>query len=132
MGMLEDDITENMRAKPVRVYGSLREANTARQALWGGDIHDAAFHGLELGGEAGEVLNVVKKLERERKGLAGSRATVADLAAELGDVVICCDLLAKKYGINLEQATANKFNATSEKMGFDVRLFVPPALEAKP
>lgn len=115
----------------LRVFASLREANTARQALWGGDQQDGMYRAVELGGEVGEVLNVVKKLERERLGLPGSRATNADLEDELGDAMICLDLLAKKYGINLDQAAARKFNKTSEKMGFDVRLFVPPPLEPK-
>lgn len=113
-----------------RIFGSLREANTERQKLWG--EKGALFQAVELAGEVGEALNVVKKLERERLGQAGSRATVQDLADELGDAVICLDLLAKSYGINLDRATAVKFNKTSDKMGFDVRLFVPPELEAKP
>lgn len=115
----------------MRTYGSLREANSARQELWGGDQQDGMYRAVELGGEVGEVLNVVKKLERERLGLAGSRATITDLEDELGDAMICLDLLAKKYGINLDQVTARKFNKTSEKMGFDVRLFVPPTPDAK-
>jgi len=38
------------------------------------------FRGVELGGEAGEALNVIKKLERERLGWRGSRATPEQLA----------------------------------------------------
>lgn len=115
----------------MRTFGSLREANSARQELWGGDQQDGMYRAVELGGEVGEVLNVVKKLERERLALVGSRATITDLEDELGDAMICLDLLAKKYGINLDQAAARKFNKTSEKMGFDVRLFVPPTPDAK-
>lgn len=149
MGMLEDDLTEAHREKaPLRVFGSLREANLARQDLWGGDLQDGSYRSNELCGEAGEamdeallalmvsvrvgrVANMVKKLERERLGLPGSRAPVALLAKELGDLNICTDLLAAKYGINLDQATADKFNETSVKMGFDVRLHRPADLEPK-
>ncbi len=111
------------------VYGSLREANAARQKLWG--AKDPMFAAVELAGEVGEALNVVKKLERERLGMAGSRATKQDLADELGDVAICLDLLAASLGVDLERATAEKFNKTSAKMGFPVKLFVRPALEPK-
>ncbi len=130
MGMLEDDITENMRHKPTAVYGTLSEANAARQKLWGSK--GPMFQAVELAGEMGEALNVVKKLERERLGQAGSRATIQDLADELGDVAICLDLLAVTYGIDLERATAEKFNKTSAKMGFPVELFVRPPVEQKP
>lgn len=112
------------------VYATLREANIARQKLWGSK--GAMFQAVELAGEMGEALNVVKKLERERLGQAGSRATIQDLADELGDVQICLDLIAASYGIDMDRATAEKFNKTSEKMGFPVKLFVRPALEPKP
>jgi NTP pyrophosphatase (non-canonical NTP hydrolase) len=48
-----------------------------------------AYKGNELAGEAGEACNVIKKLERERLGMPGSRDTVAHLAEELADVIIC-------------------------------------------
>lgn len=113
-------VHRRMRRKGVVSWGDLRTANVERQKLWG--TKDPMFAAVELGGEVGEALNVVKKLERERLGMAGSRATVEDLADELGDIVICCDLLAARYGINLERATARKFNKTSRKMGFPVEM----------
>lgn len=103
-------------------FGALRAANEERQRLWcaGGDFEpDLAFRGVELAGEVGEALNVVKKLERERRGWRGSRATKEDLASELADVIICADLLAMSAGIDLFAAVAEKFNATSEKVGLD-------------
>lgn len=47
---------------------------------------------------------------------------VAALAAELADVVICVDLLAMHYGIDLAAAVVAKFDATSVKMGLSTRL----------
>lgn len=79
---------------------TLRAGNAVRHTEWsngGGD--DAEFYAIELFGEAGEALNVVKKLERERLGMVGSRATVQDLADELADVVICLDLLALAHNM---------------------------------
>lgn len=104
---------------------ALRRINSERLGAWceGGPIPNATFHAMELGGEVGEVLNVVKKLEREAKGWRGSRATVADLSEELGDVLICLDKLACFYGIDLATAAAAKFNATSDKVGLSHRLY---------
>jgi len=104
-------------------YITLRAANVARQLEWDTDGRlDAAYRGNELAGEVGEACNVIKKLERERHGIRGSRATVSDLADELADVIICVDLIAMQYGIDLDAAVARKFNVTSEKVGLDTRL----------
>lgn len=101
----------------------LREASKKRQTLWDpeGKI-TPLYRSNELGGEVGEALNVVKKLERARMGIGGSTATVRDLADELADVIICVDLLAAEYGIDLDVAIRDKFNETSKKMGFDIFL----------
>jgi NTP pyrophosphatase (non-canonical NTP hydrolase) len=102
---------------------NLRHANITRQHEWDrGNKIDACYRGTELAGEVGEALNVVKKLERERRGIDGSRDTVEHLGEELADVLICLDLLAMQYGIDLSAALVAKFNATSEKMGLKTRL----------
>jgi NTP pyrophosphatase (non-canonical NTP hydrolase) len=110
-------------------FESLRDANTERQAVWCPEqVPDLSFRGVELAGEVGEALNVIKKLERERLGWRGSRATLADLADELADVVICADLAAISAGIDLGEAVRRKFNATSRKVGIPVLLsHVQPA-----
>lgn len=106
----------------------LHAANIARQAEWCPDqVPDLSFRGNELGGECGEAQNVIKKLERERQGWRGSRATKDDLADELADVVICADLCAVTAGIDLGAAVLRKFNATSEKQGLSVFLPATPA-----
>lgn len=105
---------------------TLRSANVARQDEWDQDGQiTAAYRGNELAGEVGEACNVIKKLERERLGILGSRATVDELADELADVLICADLIAMHYSIDLEAAIARKFNATSEKVGLSTRLTAP-------
>jgi NTP pyrophosphatase (non-canonical NTP hydrolase) len=98
-------------------YATLRAANVAREAERDPScLVTALYRSTELGGEVGEALNIVKKLERQRLGLAGSRATVADLADELGDVIIAADLLAMRYCINLDAAIRSKFNETSRNL----------------
>lgn len=104
-------------------FNSLRIANCLRQAEWDRDAKiDLAYRAMELGGEVGEALNVCKKLERERRGIRGSRATTQQLAEELADVIICVDLIAAGEGIDLWAAVRDKFNATSEKVGLKTRL----------
>lgn len=108
-------------------FTSLRAANVARQKEWDSDSKISGplgklWRANELSGECGEASNVVKKLVREELNIRGSRATVEQLAEELADVVICADLLAQEYGINLDEAVRAKFNATSEKVGLRTRL----------
>jgi len=105
---------------------SLREANLTRQTEWDPNATmSLLYSATELAGEVGEACNIVKKLERERVGRRGSRATKEQLAEELGDVIICVDLLAAQAGIDLAEATGNKFNATSEKYGLETRIETP-------
>lgn len=77
-------------------FSDLTAANRARQIDWakeGNPITPREFRALELAGEVGEALNVIKKLIREVNGWRGSRATLGELAAELADVMIVLDLL---------------------------------------
>lgn len=101
----------------------LQAAHVERQEEWCPDQKpDLSFRGNEMGGEAGEAMNVIKKLERERHGWAGSRDTVEHLGEELADVVHTAILCAITAGIDLEPYVVSKFNATSEKVGLLTRL----------
>lgn len=104
-------------------YNRLRDANIARQKLWDPDnLVTPLYSAVELGGEVGELLNIVKKLERRNLGLKGSNSDPQALADELADVIICADLLAMKYDIHLGRAVVKKFNETSDKHGFPVKM----------
>jgi NTP pyrophosphatase (non-canonical NTP hydrolase) len=105
-------------------FNDLRSANVARQKEWDKDNKiTLAYRGNELAGEVGEACNVIKKIDRERIGLPGSRASRQQLAEELADVVICADLIAMDEGIDLfGEAVPAKFNTTSEKVGLVTRL----------
>lgn len=105
-------------------FDALRAANEARQKEWDttpGGL-SLEFKGLELSGEVGELNNLIKKLVRYRNGLAGGVPDLPPIMDELGDVIICTDLLAAKLGVNLGKAVAIKFNTTSAKHGFKERL----------
>ena len=109
----------------------LQAAHIERQEEWCPDQKpDLSFRGNELGGEAGEAQNVIKKLERERLGWRGSRDTVEHLAEELADVVHTATLCAITAGIDLEPAVLKKFNDTSEKNGLTSRLTAAPTSPA--
>jgi len=102
----------------------LRRANDERAELWrrGGPPLSLEFSVIELCGETGELANAIKKYLRAKHGIAGGVAEMEPIVEELADVVICADLLAKKLGIDLAEAVRAKFNKTSDKMGFDVKL----------
>jgi NTP pyrophosphatase (non-canonical NTP hydrolase) len=101
----------------------LREANLRRDKEWsGGTKLSLSFRGNELAGETGEACNILKKLDRERLGMLGSRATCEALAEELADIIICVDLAAMDFDIDLETAIRRKFNLTSEKVGLETRI----------
>lgn len=128
-------------------FAALRAANIARNPEWFPDgappVLPASFRGLELAGEVGEgveaalthlamltassgrICNILKKLERERLGLNGSRSTKEALAEELGDFIICADLVGMDFDIPLWPSVVSKFNATSNKLGMKTLLPTP-------
>lgn len=101
----------------------LRRANIARDAEWNPNkLLSLSFRGNELGGEIGEAQNCLKKIERERLGLVGSRATVDQLAEEIADSHICLDLIAMEFNISTAAWIAKKFNKTSRERGLSIML----------
>ena len=102
-----------------------RHINRARRNAWGNaDKWSSADWSNEMCGEAGEAANVVKKLRRietesVRDSNTDSDELVNQLGLELADVIICVDLLAMYYDINLEAFLIHKFNHTSKKNGLE-------------
>jgi len=98
----------------------LRQANQKRNKWLDPDGElDSLFFSNELAGEVGEACNIVKKIVRKRYRLRGnfSSATVQELENELADALICLDLLANEFEIDLEAVTKRKWNETSQKVG---------------
>lgn len=113
-------------AAPTDNFVALREANQARQAEWEtGNQIDLSYRGDELGGECGEAQNEIKKLERERLGIRGSRSSDEKLGEELADVIICVDLICMMRGIDLWAVVRDRFNKTSEKVGLETKITCP-------
>ncbi|MGE0294918.1 MAG: hypothetical protein AB7P97_21435 [Hyphomonadaceae bacterium] len=86
---------------------------------------------VALAGEAGEVCDAVKKLNRVRDGLVGNREGVTEetlreaIGKELADTVIYADLLATRLGFDLGWLIQQKFNEVSERTGMPERISVP-------
>ena len=63
-----------------------------------------------LGGEVGELLNLIKKRRR------GAGIPINAISDEIADVFIYLDLLAARFGIKLEDAVTWKFNVVSDRV----------------
>lgn len=121
MGYMTDGLT----------FNTLRGANIARipqfknaQGLPAHSEPDGSDWSLSdwctaITGELGEAANIIKKVKRGDFTLDEARES---LAKEFADVVIYLDILAMRAGINLGQATMDKFNETSIKVGSTVRV----------
>lgn len=71
------------------------------------------------GGELGELGNLLKKIRRGDTTLDEARPEVAK---ELADVQIYLDILAFRCGVDLGQATIDKFNEVSKRIDVEVYL----------
>lgn len=111
----------------VVVFEDLSTACAERQKAWGGASEiDMSFRGLELGGEVGELQNLLKKLIRLRSSITGTKETEQELLDairdELADVVICTQLVAGDLDIDIEKEVPKKFNKTSLKHGIPIMM----------
>lgn len=99
----------------------LRTANKLRNDEWDpkGKL-DVGFSALELAGEVGELCNKIKKLERAALGLKGSRVTIEEIRAEIGDAQICLDLLAMKLDTDIASVATEVFNIKSKELGLTI------------
>lgn len=71
-------------------------------------------------GELGEVANIIKKIERGDLTLDEARPA---LAREFADVQTYLDILAYRAGVNLGDATLEKWNEVSVRVESTVRLY---------
>lgn len=105
------------------VFEKLRVASNQRAKLWNkGTPAPVSFAFMELAGEAGEVCNAGKKLARHEMGWVGGDPDITNLTEELGDLIICAEIVASHYNIDLWKAVVDKFNKTSDKHGFPLKL----------
>lgn len=105
----------------------LRIANRTRQKEWPGyeQAANPLFRAVEFGGEAGELLDAVKKLTRAQEGIAGNKGKSLDdlrqaVMEEVGDVLISLDMLCDILGVDPYDCVPMKFNKTTRKVGLPV------------
>ncbi len=103
-------------------FNTLRGANVQRQL----EVQKFSGKGWKLSawsnaclGELGEAANIIKKIERGDLSLEEARLA---LGKELADVQAYLDILAQKAGIDLGQATMDKWNEVSERVGCNIRI----------
>lgn len=81
---------------------------------------------ISLARHGGKTLDIVKKLNRHRDGIAGNRVSESTLrtrlCAGLIDTYIATQVVAAWGAIDLAGAVVSKFNAVSERHGFPERL----------
>lgn len=77
---------------------------------------------LALAVTTGKACNAVKKLEREALGMKGSRSTPFHLNMHLDAIIDNAWSIAAAFGVTLSTVVADKFNATSKKVGLNTRL----------
>ena len=111
-------------------FDTFSKRNKARALEWhpeGLGSWSVSDWAMAMAGEAGEICNAIKKLRRHEDGINDSRAQskaahIQDIGDEIADTVIYLDLLATRLGLNLEELLIRKFNAVSEREGFDIKL----------
>ncbi len=72
-----------------------------------------------LAGETGELCNMVKKIRRGSKTMKQLKRAISK---ELADIQLYLCLTSKAMDIDLEQATIDKFNEVSKRLGSKQRL----------
>lgn len=106
-------------------FAQFREINVKRceESYFPLEAWNASDWGNALAGEVGEACDVAKKMRRaETNPNLESTVTVEDLAKELADVVAYADLMAARFGIDLGQAVARKFNEVSDRVNSPYKL----------
>ena len=110
----------------IRYVSALNRQRTLRWHSEGLDSWSMADWAVALAGEAGELCNVVKKLNRVRDGLRGNKETPEELQKELAneaaDIYLYLDLFCQSQGIDLPTAIKSKFNEVSTKHNFPEKL----------
>ena len=107
-------------------FADLRRANLKRLREFGhGDLETGWSEmewGCALAGEAGELCNILKKINRQLPDDLPVAQLRMMAAKEIADTLIYLDLIAAKLDINLSFITKFKFNEVSEKRGMITRL----------
>ena len=120
-----------MTKKESLTFDALRQANLTRIPLFkngkGEPAHsepDGSDWSLAewcnaVTGELGEAANLIKKIGRGDLSLEEARL---ELGKEFADIQTYLDILAYQAGVDLGEATIQKWNEVSKRVGCNVRL----------
>lgn len=112
------------------IFKVFQEVNAERAKLW----HHSGVRQWGLvdwtnatAGEAGELCNAAKKLQRLHDGIDGNKGeTQAELeqavAEEMADTITYAFLVGSHLGVDVGEELIKKFNAVSERNGFYIGL----------
>lgn len=116
-------------------FDRFSEINMQRANRWhNGAIRNwtASDWAVAVGGEAGELLNAVKKFRRVEDRIQGAdgdtpqpqdrEAAVKAIAKEIGDVFAYLDILARFFGLRTWDCVRDTFNAISVREGMPERI----------
>lgn len=104
----------------------MRRINVDRVPYSGhGDLENGwnvAEWGCAFAGEAGELCNVLKKINRQAPFDPDIESLRKEAKDEIGDVLAYLDLVAAKLDLNLAECVADKFNDVSRKYDYPQRM----------
>ena len=126
---------KSMKKKPLTLK-KLSQVNYRRCRRWhnSADLSDWSISdwACAMAGEAGEICNAVKKLNRLRDKLPSKndpdrqinsyKEAKSKIGEEIADTVLYLNLLSIRLDIDFEKEIVDKFNSVSKKYGFPERL----------
>ncbi len=92
------------------------QAAASRTALYPRRLENLEYPTLGLAGEAGEVANIVKKIQRDHSGIITDE-TRAKLKDELGDVLWYISACADELGITIADIAEHNVQKLADRHG---------------
>lgn len=90
------------------------QSEASQTALYPRRMSNLEYPTLGLAGEAGEVANIVKKIQRDHDGVLTDE-TRAKLKDELGDVLWYISACADELGLTLDEIAAYNVNKLAKR-----------------
>lgn len=90
------------------------QSEASQTALYPRRLENLEYPTLGLAGEAGEVANIVKKIQRDHNGVITDE-TRAKLIDELGDVLWYISACADELGLTLDEIAAFNVNKLAKR-----------------
>jgi NTP pyrophosphatase (non-canonical NTP hydrolase) len=92
------------------------QAEASQTALYPRRMENLEYPTLGLAGEAGEVANIVKKIQRDNAGILNDDVR-AKLKDELGDVLWYISACADELGLSLREIAEFNVNKLAKRHG---------------